>query len=394
VANPLAKAISLPPPRAGGYANDYRFWGNRELIRDQSRTTWIKIGLPWNDFQELSQPPSRAVSWADLNTAPGGANWLRQVDDVVAKANADGVSVLITLPDPYPPWSSGATGTDPSYPNSQKTKYQKVPTDLTPDGPWAWFLSHLSARYKRGAATNPEGPHEPRPGENTSTYDPRLGNPAGAWVESFEVCNEPNTILWPQADLHLRVAEMFRTAEALSVAWGGQRIIGPATLDSPDPTDSYTAAARTDWRLFTERVLDALAGFAPRVPVGWSQHNYRDVAREVTKEASRVREVVDLLYAKNWKGGGDRSVYLTEAGLNMGGKSADPATRDRQAAVIYRNFYEMRDQADVVLWTQHIINDATQSTFRSGLRDDFVADPAGPGPVRPSWHTWRTLPGA
>lgn len=396
MADPLAKALSLPPPRGGGHENDYRLWGNREFLRDESRTTWIKIGLPWNDFQELSQPTSRAASWADLNTAPRDLRWFRELDGEVKAANEDGVRVILTLADPYPPWSSGATAadTDLSYSNSRKTGYQKVPNDLSPNGPWAWFVSHVSARYKRGAAPNPEGPHEPRASEKASGYDPRLGNPSGAWIEAIEICNEPNTILWPQADIHLRVAEMVRTAEALSFQWGGQRILAPATLDSPDPTDSFPAGSRTDWRVFTERLLDALAGFAPRVPVHWSMHNYRDVAREVTRESSRVREVIDLLYAKNWKGGGDRDVYLTEAGVNMGAKSAESAARDEQAEKIYRNFYEMREQADVVLWTQHAINDATGVTFRSALRDDFDFAGGRPGPPRPSWHAWRTLPGA
>lgn len=141
-------------------------------------------------------------------------------------------------------------------------------------------------------------------------------------------------------------------------------------------------------------MLDALADFRPRVMVFWSQHNYRDIAREESKDNSRAKQVVDLLYAKNWKGGGDRNLWLTEGGYNMGSNWADSATRDLQASRINQNFEEMRLLPDVFLWTQHVINDVTGNSFKSGLRDDFIYSPAGPGPKRPSWETWRTAPGA
>ena len=52
----------------------------------------------------------------------------------------------------------------------------------------------------------------------------------------------------------------------------------------------------------------------------------------------------------------------------------------------------MRRLGDVFMWTQHTISDKAGNDFRSGLRDDFV-EGQGPGPTRPAWQTWRSLPG-
>lgn len=184
---------------------------------------------------------------------------------------------------------------------------------------------------------------------------------------------------------------MLRGGEESSYRWGGQRILGPAALDSPDPPSSKPDVY-TDWRTFTEGVLDELASFRPRVPVGWSAHNYKDVKYDAVAETSRAKQTVDLLYAKNWRGGGDRSLWLTEGGLNMGSSWADDATRQRQAEKITANYDEMLKVPDVVLWTQHVINDVTGNSFKSGLRDDFVYSPAGPGQKRPSYDAWCALP--
>jgi hypothetical protein len=146
-----------------------------------------------------------------------------------------------------------------------------------------------------------------------------------------------------------------------------------------------------DWKAFTSKLLDALATFRPIVPVYWSQHNYKDVKYEDPAATSRAKQTIDMLYAKNWKGGGDRNLWLTEGGYNMGSQWADPATRDAQAAKIQKSYNEMKAIPEVVLWTQHGINDIPGNIFKSGLRDDFDYSLPGPGTARPAWYTWLTL---
>src|SRR5919201_703786 len=82
---PLRKCISLGGPgslRQDGHPDDYTQWGNREFIRDQSATRWVKLWVSWYDLQqELGTPPAtRSASWRHLNTAPGGQSWLRRLD--------------------------------------------------------------------------------------------------------------------------------------------------------------------------------------------------------------------------------------------------------------------------------------------------------------------------
>jgi hypothetical protein len=187
-------------------------------------------------------------------------------------------------------------------------------------------------------------------------------------------------------------AAMVRSAEALSYRYGQQAILAPATSDVPDP-GGEVAGVSMDWKTFESALLDELASFRPRVPVYWSHHNYNDVKNEDPAATSRARQTVDLLYAKNWKGGGDRDVWLTEGGYDLGGDWADPAARQAQAAKIQWSFGQMRTIPEIYMWTQHAINDTFADNFRSGLRDSFDYLVPGPGPPRPSWSAWLALPG-
>ena len=383
--DPLLKAISMGGAgvlRVDDHPNDYRLWGNREFHRGEGGCRWTKLWVSWYELQQDYKPTSRADSWNQLNTAPGGKNYLRRLDRQVRAANDDGVKVILCLQQAFPTWSSGATGSDPY---SSKTPSQKIPSALGYGSGFGWFISHLSARYN--GTSNSVGPRNPDARTSSS-----FGNPDRALVHAIEVSNEPNALYWPQADIHKRAAEMLRCGEECSYRWGKQRILGPGTLDSPDPPSSRPDVF-TDWRTFTEGVLAELASFRPRVPVGFSAHNYRDVKYDALAATSRARQVVDLLYAKNWLGaGGSRSLWLTEGGFNMGSSWQDSSTRRRQAEKIVANYNEMLKVAGVVLWTQHVINDVTGNSFRSGLRDDFVYSPPGPGGKRPSYDAWCGLP--
>jgi hypothetical protein len=346
----------------------------------------VKLWVSWYDLQQGYAARSRDDSWSNLDTAPAGARYLRRLDGQIKAANDDGVGVIVTVYQAYPTWATGATGADPL---SSKGAERKLPLDLSANGPWAWFISHLSARYN--GSYNATGPHKPGKKETTAAY---YGNPDRARADAIEIVNEPNTLLWPMDNIVGATATMIRSAESLSYQWGHQTILAPATSDSPDPGAAKPGVSM-DWRAFNSQLLDALAGFVPRVPVYFSQHNYKDVKYEDPAATSRAKQTIDMLYAKNWKGpGGDRNLWLTEGGYNLGSSWADPAQRDAQATKIQKNFDAMRTLPEVFMWTQHAINDVAGNSFKSGLRDDFDNSLPGPGPARPAWSTWLALPGS
>ncbi|HEX4717315.1 MAG TPA: hypothetical protein VH300_02205 [Thermoleophilaceae bacterium] len=355
----LQKAISFSGPqslRSDNEPNDYRLWGNRDYVA-RSGTRWIKLWVSWYDLQQDHQPSSQAASWAQLDKSPN----LSRLDAQVRAANADGVHVLLTLYQAFPTWASGATGPDPL---SSKPAIQKLPLDLSPDGPWAWFVGYLSNRY-----------------DGSSVLAGKL--------DALEVVNEPNNLYWPQDGIVENTATMMRTAEQLSYLYGRQAIVGPATSDYPDPGGARPGV-NVDWKTFTAALLDALAGWQPRVPVHWSQHNYRDVKYEDPPETSRAKQTIDMLAAAGWP---EAELWLTEGGLNLGSSWSDPATRDAQAAKIARSFEAMRSVPEVTLWTQHVMNDVAGNNFKSGLRDDFESTASQPGTARPAWATWMSLDG-
>ncbi len=378
----LRKCISLGGPgslRADGHPDDYLLWGNREYIRDISGTRWVKLWVSWYDLQqELGVAPSgRAASWRHLNGAPAGQSWLRRLDRQVRAVNDDRLGVLLTLYHAHPTWSSAATGPDPNDPS--KPVEQKLPLDVSSEGPWGWFIAYLMARYRTGSAPNPVGPHD----------GAAFGNPDGASIDALEICNEPNHLGWPQEGVAEVTAQMIRSATELSARWGGIPILAPATSDFPDSTTGSARGIRgTVWSDFTRGVLGALAGYRAPVPLRWSHHNYRDVRLGT----SRVEDVLAMLRGAGWESD-VAPLWLTEGGLNLGRRAGDPAQRRLQASAIDRSFRKTMQLSDVYMWTQHTISDKAGNDFKSGLRDDFAWSKSL-GEERPSWAAWRDLPGA
>jgi len=372
-ASPLRKCISL-----GGFVHmdnhpdDYRLWGNREFIRDESRTAWVKLWVSWDSLQaELgtAPPQSRTASWAHLDTAPGGQSWLRYLDRQVKAINDDGIGCLLTVDYTVPPWASGATGVDPV--SGSKAINRKVPLDLSSDGPWAWFISYLIHRYRKGAPSNPDG----------------------GYIDALEISTEPNQLWWPQEGIEVAIAQMIRTAEELSYTWGPTSILAPGTSDFPDFRNSTNSRGivYTWWYEFTRSVLQELHPFRPRVPVRWSHHNYREVRfREAPKRTKRVLWLLNNLAPWRLE---RQPLWLTEGGINMSTRYLDPAERENQARVIERSFRRTMQVPEVFMWTQHTINDKQWNSWKGGLRDDFTWE-QGVGPPRPSWYTWRDLPGS
>jgi hypothetical protein len=387
----LRKCISLGGPgslREDGHPDDYRLWGNREYIRDTSGTRWVKLWVSWYDLQqEIGFPPaSRADSWRHLNGAPGGQGWLRRLDRQVRAANEDRLGVILSIYHAYPTWASGATGPDPVDPG--KPAEQKFPLDVSPDGPWAWFIAYLIARYRKGSPPNPLGPQGVLT-ELAVGRDPFFGNPYGAAIDVLEICNEPNFLGWPQEGVVEVTGQMIRSATQLSASLGGTPILAPATSDFPDATSRNSrGVTATVWSDFTLGVLGSLAGYQPTVPLRWSHHNYRDVRLGT----ERALDVLAMLRGAAWRSD-VAPLWLTEGGLNLGRRADDPVQRAGQARAIEESFRRTMQLSDVYLWTQHTISDKPGNDFKAGLRDDFDWG-RGPGRERPAWSAWRDLPGA
>jgi hypothetical protein len=294
--------------------------------------------------------------------------------------------VILSIYHAYPTWASAATGADPVAP--AKPAEQKLPLEVSPDGPWGWFVAYLIARYRKGAAPNPIGPDASATGISGGG-DSLFGNPDGAAIDALEICNEPNHLAWPQERVVQTTAEMVRSATQLSRVWGGTPILAPATSDYPDATEHNSRGVKaTVWSDFTLGVLAALRGYRTPVPLRWSHHNYRDVRLGT----ARAADVLAMLRGAAWES--DLGpLWLTEGGLDLGRRSDDPRARRLQAQAIERSFKETMALTGVYLWTQHTISDKPGNDFKSGLRDDFRWG-RGPGPERPAWAAYRDLPGA
>ena len=182
-ARPL-KGIALGgfgPIRSAQDPNDYLEWGNREYV-GASNTDVIRLQVSWRYLQPLA-PAGRSESWKQLNRDHGGAG-LRRLDRQIAAANRDGVRVILCLYHSYPEWSNG-TVPGAVEPVTGKPADAKLPLDLSPDGPWSWFVEYLCDRY---------------------------GGPSRPHIWGLEISNEPNLLCWPQLGVADAVTAMATTA--------------------------------------------------------------------------------------------------------------------------------------------------------------------------------------
>lgn len=396
---PAATAPVPPPPapmRKGvsliGDVNPYDdTLGVRPyLLGGPHPTTFVALWLGWPTVQPLAPNPfTRAQAFADLgNPAGPAAATFAALDAQIAFANADGREVALTLYQAFPDWTSLSTAGLTVPPNRAL-----VPADRSPDGPWAWLVAYLCARYARGGA----------------------GNPAGAQVDWLQPMNEPNLTWWPQRSpsypggtIAGAVAELARSAANVAATTpGSPGLLLPATSDVVSVASSHG----TPWDVFSDELLAQLRGWEPGVPVGWAQHNYADV--KLGPEADgrwRIERLLELQRAHDWP---DPSVWLTEGGYQFGvrrdgwiapdlerwvvdpRRTNDPAHPDafaEQAAAITTNWAAMA-QLPVRLWTQYQVNDR-DVRFQSGLRGPVQDTPAGRvlhDPPYPAYGLWPTL---
>jgi hypothetical protein len=390
-----APATAPPPPMRKGISliGDVNLYedalGVRPYLLDQPHpTTFLSLWLGWPTVQPLPPDPfTRAQAFAQLADPAGpGAPAFAVLDAQIARANADGLEVALTLYQAFPDWTR-AVGSPPSPP-----RLAAVPDNRSLDGPWAWLVAYLCTRYARGGA----------------------GNPAGAHVDWLQPMNEPNLTWWPQRSpsypggtIAGAVAELARSAAAVA-----GEIPGSPGLLIPAVSDAVSAASPrgTPWDAFSDELLAQLRGWDPGVPVGWAQHNYADVKLGPQSDGRwRVERLLELQRAHAWP---EPAVWLTEGGYQFGvrrsgwiapdlerwvvdpAKTADPATHldvyAEQAAAIQTNWSAMA-RLPVRAWTQYQVNDR-DVRFQSSLRGPVQESPAGRLPNDPPYPAYALWP--
>lgn len=360
------------------------------LLGGPHPTTFVSLWLAWPVVQPLAPAPfTREQALADLASPSGpAAPTFAALDAQIARANADGLEVALTLYQAFPDWTRAPAGR-PAPP-----QLAAVPDDRSPDGPWAWLVAALCARYARGGA----------------------GNPAGAQIAWLQPMNEPNLTWWPQRSptfpggtIAGAVAELARSAATVAAATpGSPGLLLPATSD----VVSAASVRGTPWDAFSDELLAHLRGWEPGVPVGWAHHNYADVKHGPQDDGRwRVERLLDLQRAHGWP---EPSVWLTEGGYQFGvrrdgwiapdverwvvdpARTADPAVHPdvyaEQAAALEANWLAM-SRLPVRLWSQYQVNDR-DVRFQSGLRGPVQDTPAGRvlhDPPYPAYALWPTL---
>lgn len=377
---PLRKCISLPSnlydEDCDTIVDGTGVGPYNRLYLQQSQSVWVKLWINWRDLMP-SQVNSATECGNYLNNDPAAKAKLQRLDYRIATARGAGRAVNLGLVHEYPLWASTQTVANltPAQQAAQRgptrQDYWRYPTPRTTDSPFGWFLSYLFNRYSPTWKNN---------------------QPFQTYVDAFEICNEPNLLMWPQTNVWSVISDMFFTAEALAAYWSGPNLLGPGTVDgSPETENQYDPehGAYTGWRYFTSNLLGVLQNFRPRVYFGWSQHNYGDVARG-TNIAAAAR---DLLYQQQWKGpSADRAMWLTEGGYVL--SAVNDTEKARQKNLVRSAFDRMKNTSDVYLFTQHKIADRLiGETYRSGMIDGSTS--SSYGAARPLLDEWKVnMPGA
>jgi hypothetical protein len=422
-APPMLKAVSLI-----GAANDYDdALGLRPYLLDAPHPTdAVSLWAIWPQLQpEPPQPFTLAGAFAQLSDPAGpGAPALAHLEAQMARANADGRRVVMTIFQAFPDWSHPSTGPlDPArdsgsgrpYPGQgRRSLGARVPDDPGEDGPWAWFVAWCCARW-----ADTGGESTPGAGRDGAA----VGNPQAARADWLAPMNEPNLTWWPQRSerfpdgtLVSYVAEQARTAAAVAARYRNGTALpqGPALLlpNLADVLDEDDDRERgIPWRAFTTGLLEQLSGWQPPAPVGWALHNYTDVRYGVQRRGPgrglwRAQETVELLRRGGWP---DPAVWLTEGGYQFKTRAAgsdvfhvdpaltaDPGQPDafaEQVALLRAN-WEAMAALPVRMWTQYKVNDLDER-FQSALRGPARQQPDGSWvaaePPYPAYALWPQL---
>jgi hypothetical protein len=272
---------------------------------------------------------------------------------------------VLLMPYRFPRWANGTQDLDPR--ESRKAPEYRLPEDAYgPGSAWAGYFAFLHDRYHAGRETGPR-------------------------VDGFELVNEPNLQLWPQAGVAREVARLLATAQDVSARSAHSTMLyAPSISDD----DAPTSERYTRWDEFVPALLDELAaiGYRPHSGQAWSHHNYTDVERRRTD--TRTQAIRGLLRGR-WDGhveGEAPTVFVTEGGARlsrMGDLYPDEQPREAQARCL-RHAWELAARPDgtgagVAMFAQYLLY--ADPNFDCGLLDPY------PSTVkRPAYEAWRAFP--
>jgi hypothetical protein len=341
----MGRGLDLTPQgiRVPGSPQDYT------VLRTQpwaapliARTTHLRIWVEW----PVVQPEPGVALGSPEN--PGFPH-VQAIDAQVAAAIADGLQVIL-LPYRYPRWVNHTTAGD----GGAHLSWFRLPdAGHGPYSAWARFVEALWERY------------------------------AGR-MACFEVVNEPNLQLWPQAGVAERVAWMITTVDAIA-----RRHDRAATCLAPSISDAESDRPDriTERAPFVDALLPALErrGFAGGDHWVWSFHNYNDCELG----GARVRAMRAQL-AGRWPGraaaDGGPLLYATEGGVRLEGferrtgqRVGPGRQREEQAAQLAAAVARYERTPGVGLFTQYTVH--ADPKYDCGLRE---AD----GAPRPAFDAW------
>ncbi len=406
-------AAPQPPMRKGiSLAGDLNRWDDAlgvrsHLLGGPHPVTFLNLWVGWPTLQPLAPDPlTRSAAFAQLSDPDGpAAATLDALDVQLARANADRCETSLTVYQAFPAWTHPSVVLDASrdpaaggrgYPQlGQGTLANdaRIPDDHSPQGPWAWLVAYLCARYS--------GERSPGPGRRGA----RLGNPHGARLDWLQPMNEPNLTWWPQQSVAAVVAQLARSAAIVASPYrsqGGPGLLIPGTSDVGTPP----SPRGTPWDVFSGEVLERLRGWQPDVPVGWAHHNWVDVKYGPRVSGRwRVEDLLDMQRRHAWP---QPAVWITEGGYQFSVRrtgadryvvdhdaTADPSQPDalaEQVARLRANWSAMA-RLPVRAWSQYQVHDR-DVRFQSGLRGPVQDTPAGRvlhDPPYPAYALWPTL---
>jgi hypothetical protein len=361
----LRRAVAIGP---GGIGGEQRYEANRRFFAETA-TPWVRMWADWPVLQpERDRTPDQG----------SGAAALARLDAGIARARADGLSVMLTAWR-FPRWANGTDSLSPAAdagyqledrigpggdPTRRKDLTFKLPADLTPGSDWGRWIDFLIGRYGAGA------------------------------IDALELMNEPNLQLWPQRGIGDAVAQMLIAAQVVASAHlGAPLLVAPATAD---PVGDSTL--RTGYDTFTRELLDRLDArdFSAGPGFAWSHHSYADVEGELTGPDNRTAAARSLLVGRwaGWPAGDPQApgLLVTETGARLPRLATlyglrDPAAvSQKQAEVIERYWRRMQfgaEGAGVGMVCQYLF--VTDMNYDSGLCD---LD----GTPRPAYRAWGRLP--
>jgi hypothetical protein len=355
---PLRKLLDIGPGGviAPGSAQDLRAAGNAGYFTDTG-TRWIRM---WADWPSLQPSPDHAP-----DDPQNPAAWkLRALDEQIALANSLGLRVML-MPYRFPRWANG-TEDLVHEPRSKAPEYRLPGDAYGPGSAWAGFFAFLHDRYHAGRESGPR-------------------------VAGFELVNEPNLQLWPQAGVAREVARLLMTAQGISARTRHSTMLyAPSISDD----DARTSERYTRWSEFVPALLDELAaiGYTPHPGQAWSHHNYTDVEKRQTSTRSQA---IRALLRGRWGGhveGEGPTVHITEGGARLSRMPRlYPAEEPRAAqAKCLRDAWALHERPDgagagVAMFAQYLLY--ADPNFDCGLLDPF------PSTVkRPAYEAWRAFP--